>query len=169
MKPGHQGLASFFCSVIFGALYGEGVSRREKHPFPSKFPRSIIFAVYLRAQLDEVSVRLRLFLYLFVFALPCLAQQNGQLPTPPATHEITPPGDDDEARARLAHEMEKKANKERVAALKNDTDKLLRLSIELKAYVDKSDENVLSLEVLKKAAEIEKLARSVKDKMKGPN
>jgi hypothetical protein len=91
------------------------------------------------------------------------------LPTPPATHEITPPGDDDEARARLAHEMEKKANKERVAALKNDTDKLLRLSIELKAYVDKSDENVLSLEVLKKAAEIEKLARSVKDKMKGPN
>jgi hypothetical protein len=65
--------------------------------------------------------------------------------------------------------MEKKANKERVAALKSDTDKLLKLSVELKAYVDKSDENVLSLDVMKKAAEIEKLAHSVKEKMKGPN
>jgi hypothetical protein len=33
--------------------------------------------------------------------------------------------------------------------------------------VDKTNENVLSLEVLKKAEEIEKLAHSVKDKMKG--
>jgi hypothetical protein len=77
--------------------------------------------------------------------------------------------DDDEARARITHDMEKKAAKERVAALKNDTDKLLKLSIELKAYVDKSDENVLSLDVIKKAEEIEKLAKSVRDKMKGPN
>ena len=65
--------------------------------------------------------------------------------------------------------MAKKAAKERVAALKNDTDKLLRLSVELKQSVDKSDENVLSVDVIKKAEEIEKLARSVKDKMKGPN
>jgi len=53
--------------------------------------------------------------------------------------------------------------------LKADTDKLVKLAGELKEYVDKSNENVLSLEVLKKAEEIEKLARSVKDKMKGPN
>jgi hypothetical protein len=39
----------------------------------------------------------------------------------------------------------------------------------LKSYVEKSDENVLSLTVVKKAEEIEKLAKSVKDKMKGPN
>ena len=77
--------------------------------------------------------------------------------------------DADEARARIAHDMEKKAAKERVAALKSDTDKLLKLSVELKSYVDKSDENVLSLDVIKKADEIEKLAKSVKDKMKGPN
>ena len=44
-----------------------------------------------------------------------------------------------------------------------------KLSVELKQSVDKSDENVLSLDVIKKAEEIEKLARSVKDKMKGPN
>jgi hypothetical protein len=80
-----------------------------------------------------------------------------------------PATDDADIRARLAHDMEKKAAKERVAALKNDTDKLLKLSVELKAYVDKSDENVLSLDVIKKAEEIEKLAKSVKDKMRGPN
>jgi hypothetical protein len=46
---------------------------------------------------------------------------------------------------------------------------LLKLSVELKQSVDKSDENVLSLEVIKKAEEIEKLAHSVREKMKGPN
>jgi hypothetical protein len=78
-------------------------------------------------------------------------------------------GDEDEARARITAEMAKKAAKERVVALKHDTDKLLKLSVELKEFVDRSDENVLSLEVIKKAEEIEKLAHSVKDKMKGPN
>jgi len=83
---------------------------------------------------------------------------------------VNPPADDaDEMRERITHEMEKKAAKERVAALKTDTDKLLKLSVELKEYVDKSNENVLSLDVIKKAEQIEKLAKSVKDKMKGPN
>lgn len=77
--------------------------------------------------------------------------------------------DADEARKEIEHDQAKKAAKERVAALKIDADKLLKLSIELKAYADKSDENVLSLDVIKKAEEIEKLAKSVKDKMKGPN
>lgn len=77
--------------------------------------------------------------------------------------------DEDQARVRLNNEMAKKAAKERVAALKTDTDKLLKLSVELKNFVDKSDENVLSLDVIKKAEEIEKLAKSVKEKMKGPN
>ena len=65
--------------------------------------------------------------------------------------------------------MAKKANMERQAALKLDTDRLLRLAGELKDYVDKSNENMLSLNVMKKAEEIEKLAHSVRDKMKGPN
>lgn len=65
--------------------------------------------------------------------------------------------------------MEKKANEQRQQELKRDTEKLLQLSTELKEYVDKSNENVLSLDVVKKADEIEKLARSVKQKMKGDN
>jgi hypothetical protein len=77
--------------------------------------------------------------------------------------------DGDDPRDRLTREMAKKANEERHVALKNDTDKLLKLATELKAYVDKSGPNVLSVDVVKKAEEIEKLAHSVKDKMKGPN
>src|SRR6266700_1162048 len=75
----------------------------------------------------------------------------------------------DEERARVERGMAKKASQERQADLKRDTDKLLKLATELKQYVDKSNENVLSLDVLKKAEAIEKLARSVKEKMKGYN
>jgi len=100
--------------------------------------------------------------------IPARAQQS--MPPPLSQPNMKEPmTDPDEARARITHDMEKKAAKERVAALKNDTDKLLKLSIELKSYVDKSDENVLSVNVVKKAEEIEKLAKSVKEKMKGPN
>ena len=56
--------------------------------------------------------------------------------------------------------------KERYEKLKQDTDKLLQLSTELKQYVDKANENVLSLDVIKKTDEIEKLAKSVREKMK---
>jgi hypothetical protein len=109
--------------------------------------------------------------FLILAQFPVVAQQTAQPPhqSIPHTGDLNPPADEDESRARITREMEKKAAKERVAALKNDTDKLLKLSVELKTYVDKSDENVLSLEVIKKAEEIEKLAKSVKDKMKGPN
>ena len=103
--------------------------------------------------------------WLLLFRYPVFAQQT----VPHSQPDVNHPFDDDEARARIARDMEKKAAKQRVAALKTDTDRLLKLSLELKEYVDKSNENVLSLEVIKKADEIEKLAKSVRDKMKGPN
>jgi len=111
---------------------------------------------------------------LAVFVFPVLAQSTVRTqtaPVPPSHTTDSAPADQqgDDERARLAAEMAKRAAKERVAALKHDTDKLLQLSEELKQSVDKSGENVLSLDVIKKAEEIEKLARSVKDKMKGPN
>ncbi len=67
---------------------------------------------------------------------------------------------------RRAREQERERNKERQATLKRDTDKLFALATELKEYVDKTNENVLSVDVLRKAEEIEKLAHSVKQKMK---
>jgi len=108
-------------------------------------------------------------LFLCFLAVPALAQQNPGLPPQQRGNVNHPITDEDEAQARMASEAAKKAAKERIAALKSDTDKLLKLSVELKQYVDKSNENVLSLDVVKKAEEIEKLAKSVRDKMKGPS
>ncbi len=78
-------------------------------------------------------------------------------------------GGEDQARDRMASALAKRWNKERQAAIRKDTDKLLELAEELKAGVDKSNENLLALDVIKKAEEIEKLAHSVREKMKGPN
>ena len=64
-------------------------------------------------------------------------------------------------------DMVKKQNEARQQEIKKDTDKLLELANELKQYVDKTNENIISLDVIKKAEQIEKLAKSVKEKMKG--
>jgi hypothetical protein len=137
--------------------------------------RRIIFADEYRLTLCEDAVSSRLFLCaLFVCVCAVIAVPQNPIPRstipPPQSHDTNPPlSGEDDARARITHDMEKRAAKDRAAALKADTDKLLKLSVELKQYVDKSDENVLSLDVIKKAEEIERLAHSVKDKMKGPN
>lgn len=94
--------------------------------------------------------------------------QNPKLPPPQfpvPTDQTSSP--DQEAKAKMERDMAKKANQERQANLRRDTDKLLKLATELKEYVDKTNENTLSIDVVKKAEEIEKLAHSVKDKMKG--
>jgi hypothetical protein len=106
-------------------------------------------------------------LLLLQFSLISLAQSPPTRPTRPDLSAA--PSNEDDATERMAHDMAKKANEERAAAIKSDTDKLLKLAVELKASVDKSNQNVLSIEVIKKAEEIEKLAHSVKDKMKGPS
>ena len=67
----------------------------------------------------------------------------------------------------MRRELAKKLNQQRQETLKRDTDKLLKLTTELKQYVDNSNENLLSVDVVKRAEEIEKLARNVKEKMKG--
>jgi hypothetical protein len=58
------------------------------------------------------------------------------------------------------------ANVERRKQLADDSAKLLKLATDLKAEVDKTDKDTLSLSVIRKAEEIEKLAHSVKEKMK---
>jgi Skp family chaperone for outer membrane proteins len=77
-------------------------------------------------------------------------------------------GIEDGPRVKMERDMAKKANQARQADLKRDTEKLLKLATELKESVDKTSESTLSLDVIKKAEEIEKLAHSVKDKMKAP-
>ncbi len=68
--------------------------------------------------------------------------------------------------AQQERERARARNKDRQEKLKADTDKLLQLATELKQYVDKTNENILSIDVIKKTDEIEKLAKSVREKMK---
>ena len=55
---------------------------------------------------------------------------------------------------------------QRQAQLRIDTAKLVALTNELQQQVNKTDINILSLDVIKKTQEIQKLAKSVQDKMK---
>ncbi len=67
-----------------------------------------------------------------------------------------------EAAERRARE----ANKQRQEEIRTDTQKLFQLATELKDAVEKTNENMLSLDVVKKADEVEKLAKKVKEKMR---
>ena len=112
---------------------------------------------------------------LFACAMPTASAQSSV--TSPPLQGVGPgqqpgprdqaPGAEDELRIKMEKDMAKKANQERQAQLKRDTEQLLKLATDLKEEVDKSNENLLSLEVIKKAEEIERLAHSIKDKMKG--
>jgi len=93
--------------------------------------------------------------------LTAVLQQPQPLPFP------TQPVPEDEERIKVEKDMAKKANHARHEDIKRDTDQLLTLATELKQNVDKSNENMLSLDVIKKADEIEKLAHNVKEKMRG--
>ena len=105
----------------------------------------------------------------FFFLLLLLFTPYGYSSPQTREHLPGPPADDNEPAipSRVQKEMEKKANAQRQAELKRDAEKLLKLSTELKEYVDKSNENVLSVDVVRRAEEIEKLAQSGKMKMKG--
>ena len=100
-------------------------------------------------------------LLLCLFASPArYSQLDRSNPDPQFRPHATP----DEV--RRDNERMKAMNKDRAARIKRDTDKLLELSTELKQYVDKTNENVMSVDVIKKADEIEKLAKSIREKMK---
>ncbi|MGA9720705.1 MAG: hypothetical protein WBQ79_20660 [Acidobacteriaceae bacterium] len=94
-----------------------------------------------------------------------MQQQVPTLPTQPGFGE--PPGVNDPMEHQRLEKMEKARNADRQKQLQRDTDKLLSLAKELKDEVDKSNKDTLSVDVVKKAAEIEKLAKSVKDRMRG--
>jgi hypothetical protein len=111
----------------------------------------------------------RKFLILFLFC--CLLGVNSPLAQvqsrQPQDPQFGSEREKDPTEEKMEHQREKALNKQRQVALQKDTDHLLELATQLKEYVDKSNEHTLSLDVVKKADEIEKLAKSVKDKMKG--
>jgi hypothetical protein len=100
----------------------------------------------------------------------CLGMASGsQIESRPPLTSAQSPASSDEAtwEAQQQKDMAKKLNLQRQQEIKKDTEKLLELATELKQSVDKTTENTLSLDVIKKAEQIEKLAKSVKEKMKG--
>ena len=106
---------------------------------------------------------------LLIVVATMIAQQRGSQSGPPQpyTGESAAQRAEDIYDAQQHKAMEKKASLQRQQDIRKDTAKLLELATELKQEVDKSNENMLSLNVVKKAEEIEKLAKSVKNKMRG--
>jgi hypothetical protein len=111
-------------------------------------------------------------------AASSVSVSRGQMNPPPTGRQVPgmPPspktgiGSPDEPGpldASRAEQQEKSRNSDRQKRLVADTDKLLALATDLKAQVDKSTKDTLSVDVIKKADEIEKLAHSVKERMKG--
>ena len=107
-------------------------------------------------------------------ALPAISQSRSQRPQlVPVWGQSSPQfpqqrkQEQDEEFSTMQKENVRRANEQRQLELRRDTDRLLQLTNELKQYVDKTNENILSVEVIKKAEEIERLAKSVRDRMKG--
>jgi hypothetical protein len=72
----------------------------------------------------------------------------------------------DPNQTHMLHSMAKERNSIRQQQIVDDTNQLLDLAKQLKSAVDKSSKDQLSLSVVNTATEIEKLAKSVKEKMR---
>jgi hypothetical protein len=89
-------------------------------------------------------------------------------PTMPPIDGRTPdPGPGDPLAAMREANRARSIANERQKKIVDDTARLLQLATELKTDVDKSTKDELSLDVIRKADEIEKLAHDVKQRMKG--
>jgi hypothetical protein len=104
---------------------------------------------------------------------PLCAQrsQSTQTTTPPSQPGVMPPLDaspdmDNPMRGRMEAERMKALNDDRHKRLAADVDRLVELTNELKTDVNNTGKNELSLDVIKKAQEIEKLAHDVQNRMK---
>ena len=104
--------------------------------------------------MKQTSAVLLLLLLVFFSATAAPAQFGNQHPAP------------DPMEVKRQKDLQKNLNLERVKEIKQDTDKLVDLANELKKSVDAAGDNALSLEVIRKTEEIEKLAKKVRGKMK---
>ncbi|HZT74059.1 MAG TPA: hypothetical protein VE996_10435 [Terriglobales bacterium] len=66
---------------------------------------------------------------------------------------------------KLLHEQERKRRELEQKQLRQDAAQLLALAQQLKTSVDRSDKNILSLDVIDTANRVEKLAKKIKDSM----
>jgi spore coat polysaccharide biosynthesis protein SpsF (cytidylyltransferase family) len=113
-----------------------------------------------------------LILSLTLFATPANSQLRAvpanleQIQKIAADREATNNALSSDPRQLLQQELIARAVADRQSQLRLDTEKLVALTAELKQHVDKAGANILSMDVIKKAQEIQKLAKSVQDKMR---
>jgi hypothetical protein len=107
--------------------------------------------------------------FLLLFSMTIAGQQSAPI-QPPSAPGPPLPGAHGKDEPPWTRDQMEKMRKERTAArekqIKEDTAKLLQLATFLKESVDKTNQNVLSLDVVKKAEEIEKLAKRIKNNMR---
>ncbi len=108
-------------------------------------------------------------LVLAAAALAAPAQHNG--PEPPQGINSGLDGDRDRNGPGISPQMQEqqaeRRNSDRQRQLIADTEKLFQLAGQLRDEVSKSNKEQLSIPVIKKSEEIEKLAKSVKERMRG--
>jgi len=93
--------------------------------------------------------------------------QNSYPHLPPELNRIPDSNQSDDINAQQRQRKSFEAvNAERKKQLVEDSTKLLKLATDLKAELEKTDKDTLSISAIRKADEIEKLARSLKEKMK---
>lgn len=90
-----------------------------------------------------------------------IAVPPGAAPRMPQEQKSTP------EEIRALKQAQKELGKERYQQIRRDSEQLVDLANQLKRQVDTAGEHTLSLDVIKKAEAIEKLAKDVKNKMKG--
>jgi hypothetical protein len=97
---------------------------------------------------------------------PPATQQPGALPSIDHPAGVPDGGLDADMRARMEQQRLKAVNDDRHKRLAADVDRLVALTSELKMDVDKTTKDELSVDVIKKAQEIEKLAHDVQSRMR---
>jgi hypothetical protein len=113
-----------------------------------------------------------LILSLTLFAIPANSQSRTtpvnavQVQKIAAERETTNNSLSSDPHQLLQQELITRIVTDRQSQLRLDTEKLVALTAELKQHVDKAGANILSIDVIKKAQEIQKLAKSVQDKMR---
>jgi hypothetical protein len=115
-----------------------------------------------------------LIVFVAVVVLSCFAPASSAQTTtsPPGTH--LPPLAEESQGMPVPVKTQDEVNQERLQKyrllrqqeLLQDAAKLHQLSGEIQAYLDKNNSTMLSIEMIKKAEAMEKLAKSVRQKMK---
>lgn len=108
----------------------------------------------------------------FAAAFSCIAQDgqpaaasgSGSAAQSPTAASAAPQSGNESTQAKL--QKAQSADGQRKKQISDESTQLLAMAVALKAEVDKTNKDVLSLNVIRKADEIERLARTVKERIK---